>query len=115
MARYTGLFVVAVSVEGFRQLLAEMLESCGFDIIYDTGDYMMAREVPGKVPFGKLVTVEILIDKTTTTNEEVHMNFVLKNEELPLQVNNHCHQMFDLLSNAIANNQQWKLLESVAG
>ena len=115
MARYTGMFLVAVPFERLRHLLIEILQSCNFDIIYDAGDYIMAREVPGGVPFGKLVTVEVLIDKTMATDKGIRMNFVLKNEELPLQVHNHCSQMFDAISDAIAGNEQWQLLEKVAG
>jgi hypothetical protein len=115
MARYTCLFTVEVPLDSLRQLLVEILESCNFDIIYDTGDYMMAREVPGQVAFAKLVTVEVLIDKSTATDSEIRMNFVIKNEELPLQVDNHCRQMFDLVTQAIIENRHWHLIESVAG
>jgi hypothetical protein len=40
---------------------------------------------------------------------------VIKNEELPLQVDNHCHQMFHQVQQAIAQNRHWQLVESVAG
>ncbi|MBV9389323.1 MAG: hypothetical protein JOZ78_23115 [Chroococcidiopsidaceae cyanobacterium CP_BM_ER_R8_30] len=102
-------------VDYLRQLLTEVLQACSLDIIYDTGDYVMAREIPGEVPFTKLVTVEVLIDKISATDTEARMNFVIKNEELPLQVNNHCHQMFNLVYQAITNNHNWQLVESVAG
>lgn len=115
MARYTCSFTVAVPIELLRQLLAEILQACSFDIIYDTGDYMMARELPGQVSFAKLVTVEVLIDKTIATDTETRMNLVIKNEELPLQVDNHCYQMFDLLKQAIRDNRHWQLIESIAG
>ena len=98
-----------------HQLLSQVLESCHFDIIYQTPEYLMGREVPGRVIFSKLVTVEVLIDRSNATDREVRMNFVIKNEELPLQVDNHCHQMFDLVSRAMADNQQLKLIEAVAG
>ncbi len=75
----------------------------------------MAREIPGRVAFAKLVTVEVLIDKSTATAQEVRMNFVIKNEELPLQVDNHCRQMFDMVQEAVAENRHWQLVESVAG
>lgn len=115
MARYTCLFTVATSVNILQRSLGELLESCNFDIIYQTGDYLMAREVPGQVAFSKLVTVEVLIDRTTATEREVRMNFVIKNEELPLQVDNHCRQMFNLVSQAIAESRQMQLIEAVAG
>lgn len=115
MARYTCAFTVAVSLNHLQKTLIEVLQSCNFDIIYDTGDYLMAREKPGQVAYPKLVTVEVLIDKSMATNEGIRMNFVIKNEELPLQVDNHCHQMFDLVQKAVAQNQHWQLLETVAG
>lgn len=114
MARYTSLFTIAVSLDSLRRSLADILRSCDFDIIYDTGDYLVARETPGGVSFSKLVTVEVLIDKFPATEEEVRMNFVVKNEELPLQVDNHCRQKFNLVNRAIAENRHWQLIESVA-
>jgi hypothetical protein len=115
MARYTCSFIVAVSLDHLQESLIEVLQSCNFDIIYDTGDYIMAREIPGRVAFAKLVTVEVLIDKSTATAQEVRMNFVIKNEELPLHLDNHCRQMFDMVQEAVAENRHWQLVESVAG
>jgi hypothetical protein len=115
MARYTCSFTVAVSLDHLQQSLIEVLQSCNFDIIYDTGDYLMAREIPGRVAFAKLVTVEVLIDKSTATAQEVRMNFVIKNEELPLHLDNHCRQMFDMVQEAVAENRHWQLVESIAG
>lgn len=115
MARYTCSFIVAVPLERLQPALIEVLESCNFDIIYDTGDYLMAREIPGQVSFAKLVRVEVLIDRTIATTQEVRMNFVIKNEELPLQFDNHCRQMFDRVQKAVAESRHWQLVESVAG
>jgi hypothetical protein len=115
MARYTCSFIVSVSLDHLQESLIELLQSCNFDIIYDTGDYIMAREIPGRIAFAKLVTVEVLIDKSTATAQEVRMNFVIKNEELPLHLDNHCRQMFELVQEAVAENRQWQLLESVVG
>jgi hypothetical protein len=114
MARYTGFFKVAASVNNFQQLLSELLESCNFNIIYQAGDYLMAREIPGKVAYHQLVTVEVLVDKTMATNQEVQMNFVIKNEELPLQVDNHCYQVFNQVNQAVQDASCWKLIEVTA-
>ena len=51
----------------------------------------------------------------TTDDQEIRMNFVIKNEELPLQVDNHCHDKFYEVQEAVAQNRHWQLLESVAG
>lgn len=115
MARYTCSFSVASSLDELKRLLSDTLQTCSFDIIYHTEDYMMAREVPGRVAFAQLVTVEVLIDKTKATHERVCMSLVAKNEELPLQVNNHCQQLFDQVRQAIAQNPQSQLLESQIG
>ena len=115
MARYNCSFIIAVPIDHLQQLLIDVLESCRLDIIYNTGDYLMARETPGQVSFGKLVTVEVLIDKSTATEREVRCNLVIKNEELPLQFDNHCRQMFDRVQKAVAENRHWQLVESVVG
>ncbi len=75
---------------------------------------MVAREVPGGVSFSKLVTVEVLIDRLPAAADGVRMNFVVKNEELPLQTDNHCRQKFNLVNQAIVENHQWQLIEAVA-
>lgn len=115
MARYTGSYTIALPLDRLRQLLVEVLKSCPFEITYETIDYLMAREVLGQVNFSKLVTVEFLIDRTTSTETGTRMTLVMKNEELPLQVNNHCHQMFELVNQAIIENRNWKLVETIAG
>lgn len=114
MARYTFSFTVAVPTARLRQLLGEVLRPCNLEIIHDTNDFMMAREIPGQVSFAKLVTVEVLIDKTTSTNTETSITLVIKNEELPLQVDNHCHQMFEVVKQAVVGNRDWQLVESLA-
>lgn len=115
MARYTCTFSVAIPLERLQASLVEILESCYLEMIYDTGEYLMAREVPNRATFQKLVTVEVLIDRTTATDEQVRMNLVMKNEELPLQTDNHCRQMFDLLQKALVEYSQWRLLDQVGG
>jgi hypothetical protein len=115
MARYTGLFKVAVLVNNLQQGLSDTLEACNFEVIYQSGDYLMARERPGQVSFQQLVTVEILVDKTKAMDQEFQMNMVIKNEELPLQVDNHCRQVFSKVSQAMLDTQHWTLIESVAG
>lgn len=115
MARYTSLLTVGLPMRDLQPLLNETLKSCNLEIIYATEDYLMARENPGHVAFPKLVTVEVLIDKTTATEKEVRMNLVMKNEELPLQVENHCRKMFNLVNQTISDNKSWNLIETVTG
>jgi hypothetical protein len=114
MARYTGLFTVAVSADKFWQLLTDILRSSSLNVIYSSEDYLVAREAPGKVPFAKLVTVEVLVDRIANRDSEVRMNLVVKNEELPLQVDNHCRQLFTVLNHAVTENRNWRLIESAA-
>lgn len=115
MARYTRFLKVAVPEDSLQQLLADTLKTYNFEVIYTSEDYLMAREIPGQVPFAKLVIVEVLIDSTIATNAATRLNFVIKNEELPLQSNNHCRQMFNLLSQAFETNKNWELVESITG
>lgn len=67
---------------------------------------MMAKERPGLVSFSKLATVEVLIGSTdetelVTQHSAATVNLVVKNEELPLQVNNHCHKVFQQVNQAL--------------
>ncbi len=113
MARYTCTLTVSASPEQIQSSLAQILRSCHFEIVYDSPDYLMAREVPGHVAFGKLVTVEALIDKSDQEDQQFNLNLVVKNGELPLQVNNHCWQMYNTVRDAVAESRQWLLLEAV--
>ncbi|ACK71565.1 conserved hypothetical protein [Gloeothece citriformis PCC 7424] len=113
MARYTCSYRVKTSLTDLETLLKQLLKDCDFEVTYHTLDYMMAREIPGKVPFGKLVTVEVLIDSTTATKNQVQLSLVVKNDELPLQLDNHCRKLFEGIQQVIAKNYQWQLVESV--
>lgn len=115
MARYTRSITVTVPGDSLQPSLRDILQSYNFEVIYSTAGYLMAREIPGQVSFGKLVVVEVLIDSTTATNSSTRLNFVIKNEELPLQTDNHCHQVFNRLSQALEDNKSWELVESVTG
>lgn len=115
MARYTGSFTLGVTNNpNLRQAIIEVLKACGLELIYDRREYIMAREAPGKVALSKLVAVEVLIDTIRSTQAEMRMSMVVKNEELPLQIDNHCHQIFEQVNRAIADNQKWQLIESIA-
>ncbi len=115
MARYTCSFIVSVPIEHLQPLLVDLLRDLELDVQYYNADYIMAREIPGNVSFSKLVTVEVLIDKSTATESESRMSIVIKNEELPLQLHNHCRQMFEFIKQAIEDCRHWHLIESLAG
>jgi hypothetical protein len=83
------------------------------ETIYEVEDYLMAREIPGRVAFAKLVRVEVLIDVSIANPDAVKLSFVVKNEELPLNANNHCRQAFDLLRMAIARYYNWQPINTL--
>jgi hypothetical protein len=83
------------------------------ETIYELEDYLMAREIPGRVSFAKLVRVEVLIDVSTTNPDAVKLSFVVKNEELPLNANNHCRQAFDTIRMAIARYYNWQPINTL--
>ncbi|WP_373547532.1 hypothetical protein [Chamaesiphon sp.] len=111
MSRYICDFLVNLSPAHVRSPLKKLLADCGLEIVYDLEDYLMAREIPGRVSFARLVTVEVLIDVTRATQSAVNLSFVIKNEELPLNFNNHCRQVFDLLRLTIAHHDDWQPLD----
>jgi hypothetical protein len=113
MSRYVCHFLVNLSSQNVRSPLKKLLETCRMETIYEVEDYLMAREIPGRVAFAKLVRVEVLIDVSTTNPDTVKLSFVVKNEELPLNANNHCRQTFDLLRMTIASNYSWQPVNSL--
>ncbi|MBE9007597.1 hypothetical protein IQ259_21665 [Fortiea sp. LEGE XX443] len=115
MARYTCSFTISIPIDHLQPLLLDLLQDCDLEIQYYNPDYILAREIPGSVSFSKLVKVEVFIDKSTATETETRMSIVIKNEELPLQVYNHCRQMFEFVKQAIEESRHWHLIESLAG
>ncbi|BAU08211.1 hypothetical protein NIES592_01935 [Fischerella major NIES-592] len=115
MARYTCLFILSIPIHHLQPLLVELLQDCNLDVQYSTLDYIMAREIVGTVSYSKMVTVEIFIDKSTATETETRMSIVIKNQELPLQLDNHCRQVFEYIKQAIEESRHWHLIESLAG
>jgi hypothetical protein len=115
MARYTCSFILSIDINHLQPLLIELLQDCNLDIQYYTLDYIMAREIVGTVSYSRMVTVEVLIDKSTATETETRMSIVIKNQELPLQLDNHCRQVFEYIKQAIEDNRNWHLIQSLAG
>jgi hypothetical protein len=111
MARYTHDLTVAVPLSQFYEQVKEVLKACSFEVLYFKEDFVVARETPGNVPFSRLVTVEIFVDSTRATQDMTHFSVVVKNEELPLQANNHCYQMYEKLNQAIVDNKGWNLIK----
>lgn len=111
MARYTHDLTVAVPLSQFYEQVKAVLKTCNFEVLYFKEDFVVARESPGSIPFSRLVTVEIFVDSTRATPDITRLNVVVKNEELPLQADNHCYQMYEKLNQAIANNDGWSLIK----
>ena len=111
MARYTHDLTVAVPLSQFYEQVKAVLSTCNFEVLYFKEDFVVAREIPGNIPFSRLVTVEIFVDSTRATPDVTRLNVVVKNEELPLQADNHCYQMYEKLNQAIAENKGWSLIK----
>ncbi len=112
MARYICSYIVKASLEEVHESLKKILKDCNFEVIYTNNEYVMGRENPGMVTFNKLVTIEALIDSTNALADRTQLSLVVKNEELPLQINNHCRQIFALIQNNIAEDRQWQSIEN---
>jgi hypothetical protein len=115
MARYTCSFILAINLENLQPLILDLLQNCDLEIQYYTSDYVLAREIPGNVSVSQLVKAEVLIDKSTATETETRMTIVVKNEELPLRLENHCRKIFDFIRQEIEMSRYWHLIESLAG
>ena len=106
MARYTCSYHVGLSEKEMIASLKEILSECDLNLTYETGGYIMAKEKPGNVAFPKLV--EILYDRTKLNKESIQVDFVAKNEELPLQTKNHCFTLFKDIQSIINKKQPWE-------
>jgi hypothetical protein len=113
MSRYICHFLVGLSPDRLRLSLQKLLAVGRLETVHEGRDYIMAREIPGLVPFAKLVTVEVSIDITTSTPDAVKLSFLVRNEELPLNRDNHCRQVFDVLRLEIAHHPAWKPISSL--
>jgi hypothetical protein len=103
MARYTNSLPVSTATARLRDSLISTLQSCGLNMVYETKDYLVAKEQPGQVSISQLTTIEVLINPPTAAADSTStwVSLVVKNEELPLKRNNHCEQMFSAISEAI--------------
>lgn len=103
MARYTNFLTLSESdvTPGLGQSIVKILENCGLSMVYANHDYFVAKEKPGHVSLSKLTTIEVMISPPTCSFDAAKVNLVVKNEELPLQTDNHCHQVFETVNQAI--------------
>ncbi|MGA7937066.1 MAG: hypothetical protein WCA35_26170 [Kovacikia sp.] len=108
MARYINLFHAPDSLLTLRQTISQVLDSCGLDLVYETQDYLMAQEKPGHVSYTRLAKVEFLISLPVDEQAQTRIDLVVKNEELPLTINNHCQQVFELVNRTIAQIDNWR-------
>ncbi len=121
MARYITLLAASGPLSDLQQSVVQILKSCGLNLVYQTSDYLVAKEQPGGVSFSRLATIEVLIDPVSAQptetlpqaappKENFHLTLIVKNEELPLQTNNHCRKVSDLIGWAIAKSYNWEFV-----
>lgn len=114
MARYARVVTIALPRAQLKEELVQTLEACDLTVTHVGEDYVVARESAlDAISMSQLVTVEVLIDKTTPQNNVTKFDLVLKNKELALKKHNHCLEWFDRVSRAIAENENWELVNTV--
>ncbi|WP_448524626.1 hypothetical protein [Parathermosynechococcus lividus] len=115
MARYARVVTIALPRARLKEQLVQTLQSCELTVMHVGEDYVVARETAlDDISMSQLVTVEVLIDKATAQSDVTKFDLVLKNKELTLKKDNHCFAWFDRISRAIAENENWELLNNVA-
>jgi hypothetical protein len=102
MARYTNLFMTGAPKEEVHQGLVTALEACNLDLVYQDPVYIVAKEKPGQVSFAQLATVEILLNPPALETQGAKIDLIVKNEELPLRQQNHCHTVFTQVNQAVS-------------
>ncbi len=113
MSRYLTCYTVNTPLENLVAEFESIVKSCDFEIVYQSSECIVAREIPGKVPFSKLVTIELTIDNTNIYQDQVHVDLIAKSDELTLHLDNHCRRSFDNLAKTIANSDNWHLQEDL--
>ncbi|ANV84038.1 hypothetical protein AWQ21_06380 [Picosynechococcus sp. PCC 7003] len=109
MARYTCSYFVGLPEADMLASLKEIIQECDLNLAYETGGYIMAKEKPGNVSFTKLVELEVLFDRNKIQDGKLQVDFVAKNEELPLHIDNHCRAVFDMIQKKVSAQQPWQL------
>ena len=102
MARYTNLFTTSASKEEVHQRLLTALKTCDLDLVYQDPVYIVAKEKPGHVTLAQLATVEILLNPPAVEPQGAKIDLIVRNEELPLRQDNHCHTIFIQVNQAIS-------------
>ena len=115
MARYTCTFAIPCSQEQITQWLPQILQVCHLNIVHSGEDYILAKERPGQVSFTELVSVEILVEQQSLDSDGINLNFIVRNEELPLKASNHCRTMSERISEAIQSHKEIETLSYVTG
>ena len=116
MARYTCTFAIPCSQEQITHWLPQILEVCHLTIVHSGEDYILAKEKPGHISFTELVTVEILVEnQSPDLNSGINLNFIVRNEELPLKASNHCRTMSEKISAAVQSHSEIQTLSYVTG
>ncbi|MEM9770113.1 MAG: hypothetical protein AAF889_00680 [Cyanobacteria bacterium P01_D01_bin.73] len=84
-------------------------------IVHNGADYILAKEIPGEVSFTELVSVEVLVEEQGLDADSINLNFVVRNEELPLKASNHCRTMSEKISEAVQSHKEIRTLSYVTG
>ena len=115
MARYTCSFCISSTRDQILALLHGVLQDCQLEVAYQSRDYIVAKEIPGNVSFAQLVTVEVLIDPADRQIDRTGLQFIIKNEELPLRQDNHCRQLSERLNRGLNDSGMLEVLSQVTG
>ncbi|MBU6230363.1 MAG: hypothetical protein KGQ93_11795 [Cyanobacteria bacterium REEB459] len=106
MARYTACLDLPETT--FHQIdntlqasISSVLEACNLSIIYSSLDYLVAKEKPGHIALAELATIEVLIHPPSSLRSQIQLDLIVKNDQLPLTLNNHCQRLFDAIHQAL--------------
>lgn len=93
MARYSCIYHLSGPAKRIHDVLVGVFDIENFDLIHDSPNYWVVRELPGRVSFDRLVTIEFMLD-SGATGDRVQVTCIAENDELSLQRENHCRQVF---------------------
>ncbi|MEG3436646.1 hypothetical protein V0288_05895 [Pannus brasiliensis CCIBt3594] len=112
MSRYSCSYLVKNSPARLELLYDDLLNLSVFEVMHRRSDRFVLVEMPGKVSFSQLVTIE-LFNKIVSPSE-IQIELLVKNNELPLRVNNRCRQCFDAIHQIITEHYRGICLTKIS-
>lgn len=112
MSRYSCSYLVKLSPNQLDFLYDDLSRLSVFEVMHRRPDRLVLLELPNDVLFSRLVTIELF--NQFISPSEIQIELLVKNNELPLRVNNRCRQCFDAIHKIITEHYRGICLTKIS-